>query len=274
MSGISTVVIGMHRSGTSAVTRAVNLLGVPLGRSGDCYSAPDNPSGHWESNSLCLANELILSQFHGSFTFPPDLQPGWEYSPKSEALLLQLTSLFFDVHKTDTWLWKDPRLSLTLPLWRRILRDFCVVLVIRNPQSVTDSLHRRDGLPMAYCHTLWESYNRSALGSIAGLPVVVVDFDAMEQDAVRSCELLSDHLAAVGVEISGSVDDAAKSITSRPHASMRDGYRSSADLWSGLQGLPAVSERFEEVSMPKTPLWVRAAMRSARIWSLRSALTS
>jgi hypothetical protein len=274
MTGMNAIVLGMHRSGTSAVTRATSLLGLPLGRSGDVYAAPDNPNGHWESNSLCLANELILSQFHGSFTFPPRLRNGWEYSPKAEALILQLKALFFDVHQTDTWLWKDPRLALTLPIWRRILPDFCAILVIRNPRAVADSIHSRDGLPLPYCYALWDRYNRAAVAVIRGLPVVVVNFDAMEQDPQGECERLADGLVSLGVDVSGSRELAAESINSRSVPALDGVYRSSADLWERLQSLPRVSSQFNPPPIPRSPLWVDTAMRTARVWSLRSALAS
>lgn len=38
--------VGMHLSGTSAVTRVINLLCVPLGWADDICSAKDSPSGH------------------------------------------------------------------------------------------------------------------------------------------------------------------------------------------------------------------------------------
>ena len=66
------MVVGMHRSGTSAVTRVINLLGVPLGRADDIYSAEDNPSGHWESRQLCAVDNLILRVFGGfDMAMPP-----------------------------------------------------------------------------------------------------------------------------------------------------------------------------------------------------------
>ncbi len=56
------MVVGMHRSGTAAV----NLLGVPVGRADDIYSAKDNPSGHWESRRLSALNSMILASCYAS----------------------------------------------------------------------------------------------------------------------------------------------------------------------------------------------------------------
>jgi hypothetical protein len=265
------VVLGMHRSGTSAITRVINLLGPSLGRSEDLFSAPDNPGGHWESNSLCLCNDLILSQFHGNFLFPPRLRPGWHESRAADALLPQIGRAFSDVYRTENWVWKDPRLALTLPIWRRVLPNFSVVLVIRNPSSVASSLERRDALPLAYCHALWDRYNRSAVAVVSGLDVAILNFDDMIADPVREVSRLAQNLKNFGVQISGDIQDATNSL----ELDLVHGRRSTrADhltrgLWQQMQDLPKASVEFEGSRLSSGPLWVDAAIYSARMWSRR-----
>ena len=54
------LVLGMHRSGTSAVTRIINLLGADL--PGNLMSPKDeNPEGYWESQELMRLHDQILS---------------------------------------------------------------------------------------------------------------------------------------------------------------------------------------------------------------------
>ena len=72
------VVLGMHRSGTSAVTRILNLLGADVGPEDDLLTEYDNPSGHWESKALVACNDRILAAFGRSWDFPPWLGPDWE----------------------------------------------------------------------------------------------------------------------------------------------------------------------------------------------------
>lgn len=57
------LVLGMHRSGTSALTRCINLLGVPLGVADDLMPTGEaNPRGYWESASLTrVSGELVWS---------------------------------------------------------------------------------------------------------------------------------------------------------------------------------------------------------------------
>src|ERR1700691_3651857 len=85
------VVLGMHRSGTSAVSRILNLLGADLGPTQDLLTEYDNPAGHWESKSLVACTDWILAAFARSWDFPPWLAPGWEYSDTCSALVPELT---------------------------------------------------------------------------------------------------------------------------------------------------------------------------------------
>ena len=54
------LVTGMHRSGTSAVTRVLGLLGCTLPRV-VTDSAPDNERGFWENPAIRDLNDRILA---------------------------------------------------------------------------------------------------------------------------------------------------------------------------------------------------------------------
>src|SRR5260370_22649785 len=65
------VVLGMHRSGTSCITRMVNLCGASLGES-TIGANEYNKSGHWEAAQGLEINELILRYSGGSWDNPPE----------------------------------------------------------------------------------------------------------------------------------------------------------------------------------------------------------
>jgi len=260
------MVVGMHRSGTSAVTRVINLLGVPLGRADDFYSAKDNPGGHWESRQLCDLDNVILHVFGGfDFAMPP-MPRSWLQSSRAADLRRVMRATFDDVYPGERWLWKDPRICLTLPLWRQVLNDFCVVFVVRDADPVMRSLHRREGFPLFYCYALWDDYNRRAVAASSGLPVVRVDFDSMLEDPLHQVGLLSEGLSFVGVQLNDGIDTAAASLH-RPtgldrSASLGPGQRLAATLKSG----PNVSQIFRPPPLPGQPWWVRPALRGGRSW--------
>jgi hypothetical protein len=269
------MVVGMHRSGTSAITGVINLLGVPLGRADDIYSAGDNPSGHFESRQLCALNNTILNVFGGFDIAMPPMPRSWLESRRAAGLRPVMRATFDSVYQGERWLWKDPRTCLTLPLWRQVLDDFCVVFVVRDAGPVMRSLHRREGFPLFYCYALWEDHNRRAVRALSGLPVVRVDFDSMLEDPLTQVKLLAEGLTSVGVQLNAEIGTAAASVhrpagpsrPAGPHqlAEPGPGQRLATVLKSG----PDVSQAFRPPPLPGQPWWVGPALRAGCSW-LRS----
>src|SRR6476646_3131454 len=107
------MVLGMHRSGTSAVTTAIQALGVPLGDPDDQLPpAPDNDAGFGESRLLSQNNEMLLDAFGGRWDAPPDLPRDWEQASMFTELIPVEREVFLQVHPTEQWVWKDPRSCL------------------------------------------------------------------------------------------------------------------------------------------------------------------
>ena len=72
-------VVGMHRSGTSAAARLVNLLGIPTCVEEDLLlTTADNPRGYWESATLTGLNDRLLDALGCDWTCPVELTAGWE----------------------------------------------------------------------------------------------------------------------------------------------------------------------------------------------------
>jgi hypothetical protein len=177
------LVVGMHRSGTSAVAGAIGTLGYQLPGPDDRVSwAASNPE-HYESRTLTVLNESLLRALGGSWEGPPRLLPHWAHSAAVLAGGAARSALRTAYPEPGRTVWKDPRLCLLLPYWRRVLDGpVAAVLVWRRSMAVARSLERRDGMPVADGLALWERYNRSALGGLHGLPVSVVDYDAVVAD--------------------------------------------------------------------------------------------
>lgn len=73
------IVLGMHRSGTSAATRACNLLGVDFGTRLMAPS-PDNPLGHWEHDDIVPLHEKLLKVLESSWDDVRKLPKNWQYT--------------------------------------------------------------------------------------------------------------------------------------------------------------------------------------------------
>ena len=156
------LVLGMHRSGTSAVTRVLNLLGAALG---EALMPPgaDNPAGFWEHQGVVDIHERLLADLERSWDDPRPLPDGWlESSAATDAGHALSELLRREFSGAPLWAVKDPRLCRLLPLWRRLLGTLDVepriLLVARHPSEVAGSLLRRDGLPVPLGELLWARY--------------------------------------------------------------------------------------------------------------------
>src|SRR5262245_37750610 len=70
------LVLGMHRSGTSAITRIFNLLGADLPKN-LMSSGPGNELGHWESNDLVIIHDDLLTSAGSKWDDWRAFNPDW-----------------------------------------------------------------------------------------------------------------------------------------------------------------------------------------------------
>ena len=192
------LVVGMHRSCTSAATGALVTLGLNPCRLEDRMDWPESNPEHWESLSLGLHNESILAQFDGEWNAPPQFPDDWEIEGDLGDAADPGGLLAAAYPEPGPSVWKDPRLCLLLPYWRTVLPPpIAAVLVWRPPLAVADSLFRRDGLPIADGLALWERYNRSAIQGLAGVDTFVIDYDSLVDDPDRFLGQLADWLGSM-----------------------------------------------------------------------------
>lgn len=141
------LVLGMHRSGTSALTRVLSLMGATL--PAHLMSATDdNPSGYWESSRLVPFNNRLLKSVGLRWDDDSSLPRGWSEGPTQAALRDEARSLINEEFgDTPLFVFKDPRMSRLLPFWESILRDLGVqphsLLILREPLEVAHSLSAR-----------------------------------------------------------------------------------------------------------------------------------
>jgi hypothetical protein len=180
------VVVGMHRSGTSAVARGLKALSVYLG-SNFLDAQPENPTGYWEDKGIVECNERVLKALRLTWD---DVAPiahrafgGWKMWRLRREARRYLRRSFTE---EPLWGFKDPRTLRLLPFWLRVLResdvDDAYVLVIRNPSSVAASLFKRQEMPLETAQRLWLVYTLPYLEELAPKPMVVVDYDLLMGD--------------------------------------------------------------------------------------------
>lgn len=178
------LVLGMHRSGTSAVTRCLNLLGVDLGKMLLPPKKNNNPKGFWESMVAVGIHEKLLANLDRSWNDARPLPEGWLASGAAREAREQIAGLIRDEFGNhQLWAVKDPRLCRFVPLWRAVLEeqgiDVSALLVVRHPQEVAQSLLDRDGLPMELAWLIWLQHFAEAESTTRGLPRTIVGYDEL-----------------------------------------------------------------------------------------------
>jgi hypothetical protein len=176
----------MHRSGTSALAGALEAMGFAVGPDDDVMPADvGNPEGYFELLSIVRANDDLLARFGGRWDSPPDFAANWTESEVANEFVDASRAVLGELFEDDHYVLKDPRISILLPLWRRITNDHgCAVAIVRDPLEVAASLARRNELPTLTGLALWAAYNRAMLRGLQGARVHVCDYaDLVENPA-------------------------------------------------------------------------------------------
>ena len=172
------LVLGMHRSGTSALTGMLRCLGVALGH--DLMPATaDNPRGYWEHAGIVAIHQQAMGA-HGMAwddirAMPPELAHDRGMADRIAEILSA------EFAGSPLWAVKDPRLSRLLPLWRPLLDELGVaarfVLAMRHPAEVAASLARRDGINAQCAALLWLRHVLEAERETRGRPRAILHYE-------------------------------------------------------------------------------------------------
>jgi hypothetical protein len=192
------IVAGMHRSGTSAVARLVQQLGLDVG--GNLLAATDgNKFGHFEEAAFIRFHDALIARLF------PKRAPFCEWLPLTAGDVVYTdedrreAKSIWEAHRAAGGMaWKDPRTSLFLDLWTEILPDAKVIICLRHPYQVHRSLLRR-GEP--FLHVDYGAaiggltiYNNRILEVISAWPkdrFVVVDVESAFRHPRESSEALA-----------------------------------------------------------------------------------
>lgn len=156
-------IVGMGRSGTSAVTRILSLCGAALPER-VLRSGPGNPRGYWEAEVALKRNNQFLQALGSSYHDPSLGFLEAQISREARALHARnVRSFLSGLPKADAVVVKDPRVSGLVESWDTAARSLGLVPkyvhMFRHPSDVAASLHARYGLSTRYSFALWLKYN-------------------------------------------------------------------------------------------------------------------
>jgi hypothetical protein len=176
-------IAGMHRSGTSMVTRLLNLCGVYLGQESDfLLPGVDNSEGYWENAQFMSINNKLLSELNGGWDYPPKVSLNWFTSNKLSPIRSEALELIQQFSAYKLWGWKDPRNSLTFSFWNDLIPSMKVIICVRNPLEVFHSLWKRNYFSSALALSLWFEYNQRILSESQPQNRIITHYESYFQD--------------------------------------------------------------------------------------------
>ncbi len=191
----------MHRSGTSALSRALNLLGgdmPPRLIEADQWNA----AGYWESKPIKDLNEEMLVSGGGEWSEWLEFNPDWFKSSAMQRFRDRAIELVgSEFTDSPLFIFKDPRLSILMPFWRSIFDELGIDQVaihpLRNPVEVARSLERRNNFLMSKGVLLWLRYTLDGERGTRGLRRIFTTFDDLLEDPAGLIERTQDDLGLI-----------------------------------------------------------------------------
>jgi hypothetical protein len=188
-------VVGMGRSGSSALTRVLSLCGAAL----PFRMLPAdvaNPRGYWEPRDAVDLNNRFLARYGSSWY---DEAVELDVAGEPHGFIDEIAHLFAEgFERHGPIVVKEPRISALLPHWRagaaKAGLRATAVHVFRRPDEVAASLARRDGLSVRQSYALWLKYNLLAERDARGLPRAFVTYADLMADWRRVVELCAQRL--------------------------------------------------------------------------------
>jgi hypothetical protein len=193
---VALLVLGVHRSGTSAITRVLSLCGgtLPAGLVG---ANSGNPLGYWEPRAALYLNEEILYR-HSSSWLDPSLrlqEEGAFDAEEKAACIAKIGAFLTTLPATPLVVIKDPRITALSGVLFEAARlagfDVAAVIVVRHPQEVIASLAARYRASPELSGALWLKYTLLSDRRTRGLPRVFVEYANLVDNWRREIKRIS-----------------------------------------------------------------------------------
>lgn len=180
------LVLGMHRSGTSAAAGVIGRLGAILPKT-LMSAGPQNPKGFAESAALAQYHDRLLKSAGSNWRDWTPFDPEWHRSAAADAFTAKFPELIHsEFGQAPMFVVKDPRICRLLPFWLEQLEILEVsskaILVVRNPLEIAASLNRRNGFSPRVCFLLWLRHVLDAEVASRSLPRVWLHYDELLGD--------------------------------------------------------------------------------------------
>ena len=199
------LVVGMHRSGTSALAGALSILGVDVGQDLLPARSGENDLGFFELKEVHSFHERLLLSGGRTWDTPWPLTPSWLDRFATQSRKAELSGILKrNFADSDLWAVKDPRLCQLLPMWREVLADLgvdvAVIHIVRQPGAVATSLANRNDFSTDKSGALWLDHNLTAEQESRGLRRAFLTYEGLLERKMGALEQLATELGVVWPE--------------------------------------------------------------------------
>jgi hypothetical protein len=185
-------ILGMHRSGTSALTGMLAQAGFAV--PSDLMPATDaNPKGYWESVGIMGLNEGFLARMESHWSSVLPLPAGWSASINGRewrTSLINIISESFGGAELPTI--KDPRFCTLIsglePWFESRLIDISFIIPIRHPLEVSNSLQQAEGIELNKALSLWIKSVFGTENATRGYNRKFIGFDGLMENPINALE--------------------------------------------------------------------------------------
>jgi len=177
------VVVGMHRSGTSATAGVVEILGGKVGNK--MVPTKFNPKGYFENRDFYRVNDKILASHKASWdnvhrlTTEKILNTAGVLKEELKVLLMK------NIRQHSPFLLKDPRICVLYPLYREIIDQEGVtayhIQVSREKKEIIKSIMNRDKFKVNKIQTMIDDHYRLLEENISKHVLYHFTFDELLQ---------------------------------------------------------------------------------------------
>ncbi len=223
-------ILGMHRSGSSALTRVMSLLGYGLPKTLIKDNA-SNRRGHWECRPIVQLNDAYLQDADLVWS---DWQAGQlARMPASRKRDFEndLRAIISDEFVPDRpAVLKDPRMCRLMSQYRDAMQDSVpakAIVILRNPLEIIASLAQRNDMSQVDAGLLWLRHAVDAVQGSRGMDRAFVTYDQLTRDPGGSIAAMA---AALGRDFPVGYDHVKADIDSFLSPDLRSHAHSAEDV--------------------------------------------
>ena len=142
------IIVGMHRSGTSALAGMLHMNGVVMGEYNTFYPdpSPENPKGFYENFMFRKINDMLLkTRGYKVKSFSLDISQT-QYLPNVRIKKRMKKVITSYNEKYEVWGFKDPRTCLTIGTWFEVFDNsdnVKVINIVRDVNEIAVSMIKR-----------------------------------------------------------------------------------------------------------------------------------